>query len=123
MPQGSESWRKGDDGSMTADAFPNTRRNVTVTLKFAASLPFDDFKVSPDRKKVAVIDVAFRQHSLKIYTGLGDAFFDERREGRAAWANKRPIGHGGLHVMWMGDEASPPPPPSPSCPCGVGHGP
>ena len=105
MPQGSESWRKGDDGSMTADAFPNTRRNVTVTLK------------------VAAIDVAFRQHSLKIYTGLGDAFFDERREGRAAWANKRPIGHGGLHVMWMGDEASPPPPPSPSCPCGVGHGP
>ena len=80
-----------DHSQYRAVAFEGTKRKVEVTLKFADTLEYTNFRDGSfelcDRKSLSAIDVAFKQYSSFNHKCVRDAYYDERRE--AAWAKVR----------------------------------
>ena len=101
-------WQGGDE-RLTGLAFAGTRRQVAVTLSFAATLQVGerfastDFGLrSDDRKHLAVLDVCFKHAATSVgLKALGTALFDVRSE-RASANIKAMRGENFPFELWKG---------------------
>jgi eukaryotic translation initiation factor 2C len=109
LPMGSTTatWQGGEE-RLTGLAFAGTKRQVTVTLSFAATLQAGerfastDFGLrADDRKHLAVLDVCFKHAATSVgLKALGTALFDTRSQ--RAWASIRAIGQNKTFELWKG---------------------